>query len=64
MSNQVQIYTRNVYGQPKVYPANEQAEIFAALAGTKTFSRLQLVLIEKLGYTITPVFDPATVRAA
>ena len=41
-----------------IYPANEAAEILAAIAGTKTLSRADLDLAKKLGLQIEQVADP------
>ena len=41
-----------VYGGAKIYPVNEQAKIFAQIAGTKTLSSSNLAYAAKLGYEI------------
>ena len=40
------------YGNSVIYPACDNAETFAKIAGTKTLTRDSLELIESLGYTI------------
>lgn len=54
----VQVFTRQVYGQPKVYPFNRPAEQLAELAGVKTFSNAQLKQIRAIGFQIEQVEDP------
>ena len=41
-----------VYGRERIYPENEIAHQFAALIGTKCFSRDHLIHIRRLGYEI------------
>lgn len=48
----LKINIRNVYGVAKAYPADETAEHFAALAGSKTLTLQALREIDALGYTI------------
>ena len=45
---------RNVYGENKVYPVNNQAQILAGIAGTKTLTARVLRLAQTMGFTITP----------
>jgi len=52
MTMQVLIELRDVYGETKAYPANEQAKLFAEMLGTKTLTHRNLCLIERLGFTI------------
>lgn len=56
----VQVFTKQVYGQPMVYPANREARLFAQLIGAKTFNDSQLRLIKDLGCQIERVFEPET----
>lgn len=58
--SQIQVFVRNVYGLPKVYPVGDTATKFASLLQVKTFSDQQLAGIEGLGFTIQQVEDPAT----
>ena len=51
----VQVQVKNVYGKATVYPANETAEIFAAIAGTKTLAPLVLAYARRLGFDIQQV---------
>ena len=48
----LQITTKNVYGNPTMYPANETAKQFAELLGKKTFSLLDIDRIKRMGYEI------------
>ena len=43
------IKARSVYGETKFYPANDAAEIFAKIAGTKTLTLATLGHIKSLG---------------
>lgn len=49
----VRVAVRTVYNKDLVYPDNDTARTFAALTGTKTFSRADIENIRRLGYTIT-----------
>jgi hypothetical protein len=48
----VQITIKNVYGSTLYYPANEAAEIFARIAGKKTFKKADLNDMKQLGFQI------------
>jgi hypothetical protein len=54
----VQVRVKNVYGTDTVYPANEAAELFAQIAGTKTLTPQTMHLIRRLGYTVELVDQP------
>ncbi len=56
---ELQIFIRYVYGNPKLYPANDVANTYAQLLGVKTFNDTQLSLIKHLGFTINVVADPS-----
>ncbi|HEY1900747.1 MAG TPA: hypothetical protein VGG49_13245 [Steroidobacteraceae bacterium] len=58
MITQIKVYSRNVYGVSKNYPACDQAQRFAKLIGVKTLSREQLVQIGALGFQVEYVPDP------
>jgi hypothetical protein len=49
---QITIQMRNVYGEPKAYPADASAEMFATIAGTKILTRNTLREVIRLGFTI------------
>lgn len=56
-----QFFVRNVYGVPKMYPANEIAHKFAGLLNVKTFNTEQLVrIVDILGVPAEQVIDPAS----
>tara|TARA_R110000823_G_scaffold314039_1_gene442345 strand:+ start:1073 stop:1360 length:288 start_codon:yes stop_codon:yes gene_type:complete len=42
---------KTIYGQDRVYPANDVAYALAALLGSKTFTREQIAKAKALGYT-------------
>lgn len=48
----ITVAIRNVFGSDLVYPADDNAALFATLIGAKTFSLRHLVLIKALGYTV------------
>lgn len=52
MTQQIHIEIRNVYGEPKAYPADAAARTFADIAGTKTLTRATLHLVQALGVQI------------
>lgn len=51
----VEIIVKNVYGKETVYPANETAKKFAAIAGTTTMTHQLLCQVEALGIEIEDV---------
>ena len=59
----ITVYSKNVYGRPLIYPANDAAHALAAIAGVKTLSERELNLARELGHTVTFVLDPAGVAA-
>jgi hypothetical protein len=46
---------QNVFGVQKIYPANDVAELFAKIAGTKTLSGANITYAAQLGYSIQQV---------
>ena len=42
---------KTIYGQDRVYPANDTAMALVALLGSKTFTREQIAKAKELGYT-------------
>lgn len=42
---------KTIYGQDRIYPANDTAMALAALLGSKTFTREQIAKAKELGYT-------------
>lgn len=57
----VQVSVRSNYGAPAIYPANEAARIFAAIAGTKTLQLNTLAKAKALGYRIERAGDSINV---
>jgi len=52
MDTIIRIRIRDVYGFPKAYPADVQAERLAQIAKTKTLTRRDLHAAEAMGFTI------------
>jgi phosphate/sulfate permease len=52
MDKKLVIEVKQVYGNEMIYPANDTAQVFADLVGTKTLSRMKLALIQGLGYVV------------
>ena len=52
MSKSILIEVKARHGHDVIYPAGNNAETFARLAGTKTLTKHTLELIEQLGYEI------------
>ena len=48
----LRVTVRSNYGAPAIYPANDAARIFAAIAGTKTLQLNTLAKVKELGYRI------------
>lgn len=60
----IKVYTRYVYGRPLVYAAiPEQAEPLATLTGAKTLESRHITALQRLGFTVELVPDPASVIA-
>lgn len=52
MSKTILIRIESKYGRKLLYPANDTAQAFAAIAGQKTFATDTLEKIEGLGYKL------------
>lgn len=48
----IKVQIKNVYGQPRIYPACDTAKKFLRLTGGKTFSKQDIELIKQLGYVV------------
>jgi hypothetical protein len=59
----IRIEIRNVYGNETIYPANETAETFAEIAGTKTLKPQTIRLAKSLGYSVEVVPNASQVAA-
>lgn len=53
MDTTIAISLKDVYGQVKAYPANEQATKLANLVGTKTLTVQTLIDAASMGFRIT-----------
>ena len=51
-NNTIMVEVRDVYGQSKIYPVCGEAQIFAAIAGTKTLLPEDIKRIQMLGYEV------------
>jgi hypothetical protein len=57
----VQIFSRLVYGTPRIYPGNEAAQLLAEFGGMKTFSNSDIDLMRRIGLDVQTVEDPVAV---
>ena len=48
----ITVQVRSVYGNELVYPADDQAVLFASLVNAKTFNARQIGQIRALGYAV------------
>jgi 2-keto-3-deoxy-6-phosphogluconate aldolase len=55
MNTNLEIHVRTVYGNETIYPANDVARHFAAIAGTKTLLPKTLRSAQALGFTVSVV---------
>lgn len=53
----VQLKVKQNYGNQALYPHNEQAKLFAEIAGTKTLTIVTIRHIMRLGYTVEYIHD-------
>ena len=64
----ITVEIREVYGEQKVYPICDKAQLFANIAGTKTLTHHTLIQVEQLGYLIqvqrAPIRIPGLKSAA
>ena len=59
MDKTIKIYTRSVYGAPRVYILDEkQAANVSALTGSKTLEQRHIDALTAMGFTLVPVLDP------
>jgi len=49
----ITVSIKNVYGNEMIYPVCDRSKLFVDLIGKKTFSKRDIELIKKLGYTIS-----------
>jgi len=50
---EIKVKIKSNYGTEAIYPACKKAELFAAIAGTKTLTSDTIKKIKALGYQIT-----------
>lgn len=60
----IDVKVASVYGQPRIYPANERAIALADLLGVKSFNQHQLAKARALGFSVNVVQDNALVSKA
>jgi hypothetical protein len=53
----VQLKVKQNYGNQALYPHNEQAKLFAGIAGTTTITTQVVKSIMRLGYTVEYIHD-------
>lgn len=57
----IHVFIKTVYGNQTVYPACEQAKIFASMVGQSTLTPRNIDHIKRLGYTVQVVSElPST----
>lgn len=56
--NRIEVFPRNVFGQVRIYPANEAARTLARMIGAETFQQRHLDLARELGLEVATVADP------
>lgn len=59
MTQEIQVYIRNVYGNDLVYPVCEKAKAFAAISRQATLNN-SIGLIKRIGFEVKVVADPST----
>ena len=57
MQNVIQIKVKQVYGNETIYPVNDQAQLIAKIAGTKTLTKQALSYAKLIGFTIEQIQD-------
>ena len=48
----ITVKIRNVYGNERIYPVCEKAQLFARMVGAQTLTREVLAKIKELGYSV------------
>ena len=51
----IQVYIDKHYGTERIYPANQEGELFAQLVGQRTLTRHNIEVIKDLGYEVQVV---------
>lgn len=52
MTKHIEVTIKSVFGNEKIYPACQNAEIFCKLIGQKTLTDRDINFIKQLGYTV------------
>lgn len=52
----IEIEVKDVYGQPKYYPVNNAAKVFARIAGTKTLTVETINSAKELGFVVNATY--------
>ncbi len=52
METIVEVYNRDVYGRPLLYPHNDLAKQLVALMGKETFNTADIAHLEAIGFTV------------
>lgn len=55
MEKLVQVTIKNVYGEERIYPANEAAILFAQMVKQKSLTRHDIDFIKRLGFVVEVV---------
>lgn len=60
MENEIKVRIVNQYGNQRIQPACEKAELFCKIANAKTLTPANITAIKALGYTVVVVQDTQT----
>ncbi len=52
METIIEVYNKNVYGRPLLYPHNDLARRLVALMGKETFNLADIKHLEAIGFTV------------
>ena len=59
MNTTIEVYSRSVYGEQRIYVSKkEQADAIGKITGTKTLTPIQIRGLEQLGFAFYQVVDP------
>lgn len=54
----IEVFVRNVFGSPLIYPSCDLAKQFATFASCRTFSPVQIEQLRAMGVQVDRVPDP------
>ena len=61
MTNAIKVEFKTIYGNDKIYPVCEKADVFCKLIGQKTLTERDIKIIKELGYEVqVQASHPAT----